>query len=419
MPYTFIDRLKHGWNAFKSRDPTAGYADIGPGYGVRPDRVRLRVSSERTIISAINTRIALDVADTTIVHARMDYNGRFVDTIDSGLNYCITEEANIDQTGKAFMQDVAASMLDEGVVAMVPVETTLNPNNTASFDVKQLRTGKILEWYPKHVRVSLYNENHGRKEEIVLPKSIVGIVENPLYPVMNEPNSTMRRLAYKLSLLDSIDEQASSGKLDMIIQLPYMLKSQLRKQQAEERRTELERQLSSAKLGIGYIDGTEKVIQLNRPLENNLLAQIEYLTKLLYSQLGLSEGIFDGTATNEVLTNYYSRTVEPIVAAISNEMQRKFLSKTARTQHQAIYYFRDPFKFVPVSQIAEMADTFTRNEIMTSNEIRQVIGMKTSEDPRADELRNKNLNESGEDLMIDEPYAEEAAADEYADIASE
>lgn len=411
MPYTFIDRLKHGWNAFKNRDPTY-YGDYGVGWSSRPDRIRLRPSSEKTIVSSINTRIALDVADTRMIHARLDQNGKFLKGIDSGLNYCLTTEANIDQTGRAFMLDVAASMLDEGVVAIVPVDTILNPKNTMSYDIKTLRVGKVVEWYPRHVRVNLYNDTTGRKQEIVLPKSIVALPENPLSPVMNEPNSTMRRLAYKLSLLDAIDEQTSSGKLDMIIQLPYLVKSELRKKQADERREELERQLSSSKHGIGYIDGTEKVIQLNRPIENNLLNQIEYLTKMLYSQLGLSDGIFDGTASNEVLTSYYSRTVEPVVAAIANEMNRKFLSKTARSQGQSIYYYRDPFKFVPVSQIAEMADTFTRNEIMTSNEIRQIIGMKSSDDPRANELRNKNLNQSQEDQMLDYPMDEEAVNEE-------
>lgn len=411
MPYTFMDRLKHGWNAFKNRDPTY-YGDYGAGWSYRPDRIRLRPSSEKTIVSSINTRIALDVADTTMIHARLDQNGKFLYGIDSGLNYCLTTEANIDQTGRAFMLDVAASMLDEGVVAIVPVDTTINPNNTMSYDIKSLRVGKVVEWYPQHVRVNLYNDTTGRKQEIVLPKSIVALPENPLSPVMNEPNSTMRRLAHKLSLLDAIDEQTSSGKLDMIIQLPYLVKSELRKKQADERREELERQLSSSKHGIGYIDGTEKVIQLNRPIENNLLNQIEYLTKMLYSQLGLSDGIFDGTASNEVLTSYYSRTVEPVVAAIANEMNRKFLSKTARSQGQSIYYYRDPFKFVPVSQIAEMADTFTRNEIMTSNEIRQIIGMKSSDDPRANELRNKNLNQSQEDQMLDYQMDEEAVNEE-------
>lgn len=413
MPYTFVDRLKHGWNAFKNRDPTYE-GDYGIGWSSRPDRVRLRPSSEKTIVSSINTRIALDVADATMLHARMDQNGKFLGTIDSGLNYCLTTEANIDQTGRAFMLDVVASMLDEGVVAIVPVDTTLNPKNTMSYDIKSLRVGKVTEWYPQHIRVNLYNDLTGRKQEIVLPKSMVALPENPLSSVMNEPNSTMRRLAYKLSLLDAIDEQTSSGKLDMIIQLPYLVKSELRKKQADERRDELERQLSSSRHGIGYIDGTEKVIQLNRPIENNLLTQIEYLTKMLYSQLGLSDGIFDGTASNEVLTNYYSRTVEPVVAAIANEMSRKFLSKTARSQGQSIYYFRDPFKFVPVSQIAEMADTFTRNEIMTSNEIRQIIGMKASDDPRANELRNKNLNQSEEDRMLDQPIDEEAINNEIS-----
>lgn len=396
-------RLKSAWNAFRNRDPTNEFGvGLGPGYSSRPDRARLRITSERTIISSINTRIAIDVADTTIVHARMDENGKFLDTIGSGLNKCLTMEANLDQTGKAFIQDAAMSLCDEGCIAIVPVDTTRNPRETSSFDIQSLRVGQITQWYPEHVRVNLYNEGTGHKEEIVLPKRTVAIVENPLYSVMNEPNSTLRRLAYKLSLLDAVDEQMRSGKLDLIIQLPYAVKSDLRKKYANDRRAELESQFESSRHGIAYIDGTEKIVQLNRPVENNLMTQIEYLTSMLYSQLGLSQGIFDGTATNEVLTNYYSRTIEPIVSAITNEMNRKFLSKTARSQRQAIYYFRDPFKFVPVSQIADMADKFTRNEIMTSNELRQIIGMKTSTDPSADELRNKNISQPGEEGMLEE-----------------
>lgn len=394
MEYTFGARLKHAWNAFLNRDPTSDFdPNIGASYSYRPDRVRLRAGNERSIIASIYTRIALDVAQTNIVHARIDENDRFIDTIDTGLNRCLTLEANVDQTSKAFILDVVLSMFDEGCVAIVPVETTLNPKVTGSYDILSMRTARIVEWYPKHVRVNLYNEQTGRKEDLTLPKSMVAIVENPFYSVMNEPNSTLRRLTRKLNILDAIDEQSGSGKLDLIIQLPYIVKGDARKKQAEERRNAIERQLTGSKYGIAYTDGTEKITQLNRSVENNLMNQIEYLTTMLYSQLGLTQSVFDGTANNEVLTNYYSRTVEPIVAAIADEMKRKFLTKTARTQHQSIYFFRDPFKFVPVEQVAEIADKFNRNEIMSSNEIRQIVGMKTVSDPRADELRNKNISD--------------------------
>ncbi|MDO4802755.1 MAG: phage portal protein [Prevotellaceae bacterium] len=409
MEYSFGSRLKHAWNAFMNRDPTAEFRrDIGPGYSARPDRVKLRVGNERSIISSIYTRIAIDVAETTICHARMDDNGKFLETINSGLNECLTVEANIDQTSKAFLMDAVLSMFDEGVVAIVPVDTTMSPINTGSYEINSLRTGKIVDWYPEHVKVRLYNDRTGNKEEIILPKKTVAIVENPFYSVMNEPNSTLRRLVYKLNLLDAVDEQSSSGKLDLIIQLPYVVKSETRRDQAMKRRKEIEEQLTGSKYGIAYTDGTERITQLNRSVDNNLMNQIEYLTTMLYSQLGLTQSVFDGTATNEVLTNYYSRTVAPIVAAFANEMKRKFLTKTARSQNQSIFYFSDPFKFVPVAQIADIADKFTRNEIMSSNEVRQIVGMKASEDPRADELRNKNLSEPKEanDEVYEDPEEE-------------
>ena len=395
MLENFGSRWKRTWNAFLNRDPTREYDyNIGAGYSRRPDQVRLNLGNERSIISSVYTRIAMDVAGTTIQHVRLDENGRFLDLIPSGLNNCFNLEANIDQTGRAFIQDIVMSMFDEGCVAIVPVDTTEDPLVTGSYDVLSLRTAKIIQWYPRQVRLRLYNDRTGQKEEITLPKSMVGIIENPLYSVMNEPNSTLRRLIHKLNLLDAIDEQSSSGKLDLIIQLPYVVKSEARKRQAEERRLAIENQLSGSKYGIAYTDGTEHITQLNRSVENNLMGQIEYLTTMLYSQLGLTQSVFDGTADAKVLTNYFSRSIEPIVGAIVNESNRKFLTKTARSQRQAVFYFRDPFKFIPVDQISEMADKFTRNEIMTSNEVRQIIGMKASNDPNADQLRNKNLSKA-------------------------
>lgn len=388
-------RLKHAWDAFRDKDPTPHQAySIGAGYGQRPDRKILRLGNERSIISSIYTRMAVDVAETTIQHVRTDENGRFLEVIGSSLNNCLTTEANIDQTGKAFIMDVAMSMFDEGCVAIIPSMTDVNPILNGSYDIKSLRTAKIVQWFPEWVRVLAYNEKTGKKEELTLPKKICAIVENPFYAVMNEPNSTLRRLIRKMNMLDAVDEQSSSGKLDLIIQLPYVVKSEARKQQAEQRRKEIEEQLSGTKYGIAYTDGTEKITQLNRSIENGLLKQVEYLTTMLYSQLGLTTKIFEGTASDAELSNYYSRTIEPVVSAIVDEMNRKFLTKTARSQHQAIYYFRDPFKFIPVTQIADIADKFTRNEIMTSNEIRQIIGMKASNDPRANELLNKNLSYS-------------------------
>ena len=387
----FIDRTRRAWNAFMNRDPTTPtYTDIGGGYANRPDRVRLRPGNEQTIISSIYTRIALDVSQTTIIHARMDENGRYAETLDTGLNRCLTFEANIDQSGKAFVIDTVMSLCDDGSVAIVPVDTVGSPLD-GSFEIKTMRVGKIEQWYPRYVRVLVYNDRTGQREPLILPKESVAIVENPLYSVMNEPNSTLRRLAYKLAMLDAVDEQSSSGKLDLIIQLPYTIKSELRKKQADARRKEIEEQLTGTKYGIAYTDGTEKITQLNRSIENNLMNQIEYLTNMLYSQLGLTKAVFDGTASEDELNNYYARTIEPIVAAIADAMNRRFLTKTAITQGQRIYYYRDPFKFVTASKMGELGERFTRNEILTTNEVRQAIGMKTSTDPNADELRNKNL----------------------------
>ena len=391
MGMSFGSRLKHAWNAFTGTDYTT-YQDVGPGYSSRPDRIRLTRGNERSIITSVYNRIALDVAALNVQHIRLDENGRFLSVIQDGLNTCLTVEANIDQTARAFIQDIVVSMLDEGCVAIVPVDTTYDPSVTGSYDIQTMRVGKILDWYPQHVRVRLYNERTGTKENILVPKSTVAIVENPLYAVVNEPNSTMQRLIRKLNLLDVIDEQSGSGKLDLIIQLPYVIRTETRRQQAENRRKDIEAQLSGTKYGIAYADGTERITQLNRSVNNNLMSQIEYLTSMLYSQLGITQSILDGTADEKTMLNYNNRTIEPIISAIVDEMKRKFLTKTARSQSQSISFFRDPFKLVPVNDIAEIADKFTRNEIMTSNEIRQVIGMKPSDDPRADELRNKNLS---------------------------
>lgn len=390
-----LDRLQHGWNAFiNNKDPTI--VERGIGYSYRPDRPRFTRGNERSIVTSIFNRIAMDVSIIDIEHVKLDEDGRFIGVIDSGLNNCLTLEANLDQTGRAFIQNAVMSMLDEGCVALVPIDTTLNIK-TNSFDVKTIRVGRILEWYPKDVKVTVYNENTGRKEDIIVPKKSVAIVENPFFSVINEYNSTMQRLIRKLNLLDAIDEQSGSGKLDLIIQLPYALKGEIRKNNAEERRTNLENQLNNSKLGIGYIDSTEHVIQLNRSLDNNLMKQIEYLTNMLYSQLGITQSILDGTADDKTMMNYFSRTIEPIVFAIVCEMRRKFLSKTARTQKQSIFYFRDPFKLVPVTELADIADKLTRNEIASSNEMRQKMGWKPSSDPKADELRNKNLSAPAED----------------------
>ena len=397
METSFGSRLKHAWNVFTNKDPTGFYRrDLGSSYYYRPDRPRLSRGNERSIVTSIFNRIALDVASMDIRHCRLDDDKRYLEDMDSGLNDCLTIEANIDQTPRAFIQDVVLSMFDEGCVAIVPVDTTDNPDITQAFDVNSLRTGKILEWYPAHVKVRVYNDKTGKKEDIILPKKSVGIIENPLFSVINEPNSTVQRLIRKLNLLDVIDEQSSSGKLDLIIQLPYVIKTDARRQQAEERRKDIEMQLSGSKYGIAYTDGTERITQLNRSVDNNLLKQIEYLTSMAHAQLGITQTILDGTADDKTMLNYYNRTIEPIISAIVDEMKRKFLSKTARSQKQSIMFFRDSFKLVPVNDIAEIADKFTRNEIMTSNEIRQKIGMKPSSDPKADELRNSNISQPDE-----------------------
>ena len=406
MEQSFTSRLKHAWNVFRSRDPTVEFRDTGASYYNRPDRPRFTRGNERSITTSVLNRITLDASAIDILHVRLDKNGRFLEEINSGLNNCLKLSANTDQTGRAFKQDVVMSMLDEGCVAIVPTDTTMNPKATDSYDIETMRVGKIIQWRPQHVQVRLYNEQTGKKEEIWLPKKMVAIVENPLYAVMNEPNSTMQRLIHKLGLLDITDEQTASGKLDLIIQLPYVIKTDARRQQAENRRKDIEMQLAGSKYGIAYTDGTEKITQLNRSLENNLMKQVEYLTNQLYSQLGITQTILDGTADEKTMLNYYSRTIEPIVSAIADEMKRKFLTKTARTQNQSIEFFRNPFKLVPVNDIAEIADKFTRNEIMTSNEIRQIVGMKPSDDPKADELRNSNIAETKEDPGMYKEYTE-------------
>ena len=409
------NRLQHAWNAFLNRDPTYWRASYGPASYYRPDKIRPTMGNERSMVSSVYNRIALDVAYIDIFHARLDDDGRYTEQISSGLNECLNLSANIDQTGKAFIQDIVMSMMDEGVVAIVPVDTTINPEKSGSFDILSMRTGKIKEWYPEHVTVELYNEKTGRKEDLLLPKNTIGIIENPLYAVMNEPNSTLQRLIRKLNLLDVIDEQSGSGKLDLIIQLPYVIKTPARKQQAEERRRDIEMQLAGSKYGIAYTDGTEKITQLNRPVENNLMKQIEYLTNMLYSQLGLTQEILNGSADEKTMLNYYNRTIEPIVSSIVDEMKRKFLTKTARTQGQSIVYFRNPFKLVPVAELAEISDKLTRNEIASSNEIRQIIGWKPSDEPGADELRNKNLNQSKEELQSSDKIQNEVKNDEKED----
>lgn len=388
------DRIQHAWNAFfNNRDPTENYTyqDLGVSYGYRPDRMRFSKGNERSIVTAILNRIAVDCAAVDIRHVQLDKNGRYSQDRDSGLHYCLTQEANVDQTGRAFIQDVIQSMMDEGCVAIVPVDTTSNPKITDSFDIKSLRTGKILEWFPKHVKVRVYNELTGKKEDVVLPKKTVGIVENPFYAVMNEPNSTLQRLIRKLNLLDAIDEQSGSGKLDLIVKLPYSVKSPTRRTQAEDRRRDIETQLASSKYGIAYVDATESITQLNRPVENNLMKQIEYLTSMLYSQLSITQAVMDGTADDKTMLNYNNRTVVAFLTPVVEEMKRKFLTKTARSQNQSIMFFMDPFKLVPVAQLAEISDKLTRNEIATSNEIRQVIGWKPSDDPKADMLVNSNI----------------------------
>lgn len=396
---SLLDRIQHGWNAFKNnRDPTMYYRDLGPSYSVRPDRPRFTRGNERSIVTSVYNRIALDVAAIDIKHCKLDENDRFISIVNSKLNGCLNLEANIDQTSRAFKQDIVMSLFDEGCVAVVPVDTDFNPTITGSYDILTMRTAKITEWFPEHVKVELYNDKIGRKKDLILPKNTVAIIENPLYAIMNEPNSTMQRLIRKLNLLDAIDEQSGAGKLDMIIQLPYVIKSPARKQQAEERRKDIESQLAGSKYGIAYTDGTERITQLNRSVDNNLMKQIEYLTSMLYSQLGIAQSILDGTADEKTMNNYYNRSVEPVISAIVDEFKRKFLTKTARTQKQSILFFRDPFKLVPVNDIAEIADKFTRNEIMSKNEFRQIVGMKPSDDPKADQLINSNISQSAEVL---------------------
>lgn len=396
------DRFKHIWNVFNNKDPTASryyrtQYDVGPSTSYRPDRVRFSRGNERSIVTSIYNRIAMDAAQIDIQHIRMDENNRFTSVIDSDLNNCLTVEANIDQAARAFRQDIFMSMLDEGCVAIVPVDTDDDPNETSSYKILTMRTGKVMEWFPKHVKVRLYNEAEGRQEDVLLDKSTTAIVENPLFAVINEPNSTMQRLSRKLALLDAVDEQTSSGKLDLIIQLPYVIKTDARQKQADKRRRDIERQLSEGKYGIAYTDGTERITQLNRPVENNLMKQIEYLTNLVFSQLSVTQAILDGSADEKTMLNYYNRTIEPMLTAVTEEMNRKFLTKTARSQLQKITFFRDPFRLVPVNDLAEISDKMTRNEILTSNEVRQIIGMKPSKDPNADVLRNKNLSAAKED----------------------
>lgn len=394
-----LDRFQNAWNAFRNKDPSNGsYFSYGESSSIRPDRPRLIRGSERSIINSIINRISIDTSSIDIKHVRLDENQRYTEDVNSGLNNCLTLEANLDQTSRSFFQDVVTSMLDEGCVAVIPVDTSIDPRNTDSYDILSLRTGKILEWYPKHIRVQVYNERTGRKEEIVVEKRTTAIIENPMYSVMNEYNSTMQRLIRKLALLDITDESTASGKMDLIIQLPYTIKTETRKAQAESRKKDIEMQLATSKYGIAYIDSTEKITQLNRSVENNLMKHVEYLTSMLYSQLGLTAEVMNGTADEQTMLNYNNRTIEPILSAIVDEFKRKFLTKTARTQSQSIEFFRDPFRLVPVNNIAEIADKFTRNEIMTSNEIRQIVGMKPSKDPKADELRNKNLSQSNADI---------------------
>ena len=408
-----MERFKKSWNAFVgNQEQVIQYRDIGTSYSYRPDRIRLTRGNDRSIVTSVFNRISIDCASISIRHVRLDENDRYLEDVDSGLNNCLTIEANADQTGRAFIMDTVMSMFDEGCVALVPVDTDVDPDVTDSYKILSMRTGKILEWFPAHVKVRVYNEQTGQKEDIILQKRSVGIIENPLYAIMNEPNSTMQRLIRKLALLDVTDEKTASGKLDLIIQLPYIIKTDTRRAQAEERRKDIEMQLSESAHGIAYIDGTEKVTQLNRPVENNLMKQIEYRTGILYSQLGITQAILDGTADDKTMLNYYTRTVEPIVSAISDELKRKFLTKTARSQGQSILYFRDPFKLVPVNDIAEIADKFTRNEIMTSNEIRQIVGMRPSTDPKADELRNSNISRSNDYEDVD-PKQSAKETDDY------
>lgn len=400
MGLTFGERLKHSWNAFMNKDPTEDkrYIELGPSNTRRPDMFRATRGTEKTIVTAIYTRIAIDVAALTFEHVKVDENGRYTETIKSGLNYTLTTETNIDQTARAFIQDVVMSMFDEGVVAIVPVDTTYNPLRTGSYDIQTMRVGSVVEWFPQYVKVKLYNDRTGKHEEKILPKKMVSIIENPLYAVMNEPNSVAKRLIRKLNILDAVDEQSGSGKLDLIIGLPYVIKTEARREQAERRRKDIEQQLSGSKYGIAYTDGTEHITQLNRSVENNMFSQIQYLTEMLYNQLGMTQNVFNGTATEEEMLNYHSRTIEPIASAITDEMSRKFLTKTARSQHQTIMFFKDPFKLTPTEKLADLSDKLTRNAILSSNELRAIIGYKPVDDARADELSNKNINQSPEEM---------------------
>lgn len=410
-----INRLQHGWNAFTNRDPTLDYRSGEVTYSYRPDRVRFSGGNEKTIVTSIYNRIAIDAAAVDIKHVRLDKNDRYIETIESGLNNCFNIEANIDQSGRAFLQDIYASVLDEGCIAIVPVDTTFNPKVTGSYDITSMRTGKILEWRADSVKVRLYDDRDGKKKDIWVLKRNTAIIENPLYAVINEKNSIMQRLIRKLNLLDAIDEQSGSGKLDLIIQLPYTIRTDLKREQAERRRKEVENQLANSKFGIAYADSTERITQLNRPIENNLMKQIEYLTNMLYSQLGITQAVMDGTADEKTMLRYYNATIEPFVATVVDEIKRKFLTKTARAQHQSILYFRDPFSLVPVNDIAEIADKFTRNEIMTSNEIRQIIGMKPSDDPKADQLVNSNIAQPLESKEEYEQLGEQPLKEEPID----
>ena len=410
-----INRLYHGWNAFMNRDPTLDYRFGEVTYSYRPDRVRFSGGNEKTIVTSIYNRIAIDAAAVDIKHVRLDKNDRYIETIESGLNNCFNIEANIDQSGRAFLQDIYASVLDEGCIAIVPVDTTFNPKVTGSYDITSMRTGKILEWRANSVKVRLYDDRDGKKKDIWVLKRNTAIIENPLYAVINEKNSIMQRLIRKLNLLDAIDEQSGSGKLDLIIQLPYTIRTDLKREQAERRRKEVENQLANSKFGIAYADSTERITQLNRPIENNLMKQIEYLTNMLYSQLGITQAVMDGTADEKTMLRYYNATIEPFVATVVDEIKRKFLTKTARAQHQSILYFRDPFSLVPVNDIAEIADKFTRNEIMTSNEIRQIVGMKPSDDPKADQLVNSNIAQPLESKEEYEQLGEQPLKEEPID----
>lgn len=419
MP-TIFERLQHSWNAFRGRDRPVQYADLGLSSYRRPDRTYLRVSNERSIITAIYNRIAMDVAANKIEHVKLDDNARYVETVKDGLNNCLSLEANLDQTSRAFIQDAVLSMFDEGCIAIVPIDTSIDPNKSASFDIQSMRVGKITQWYPEHVRVQVYNEKRGIKEELTVPKRMVSIIENPFYAVMNEANSTLQRLIRKLNILDAIDEQSGAGKLDLIIQLPYVIKSTARQEQAEARRKQIETQLAGSKYGIAYTDGTERITQLNRPVENNLMSQIEYLMNTLYSQLGITPEILNGTADEKTMLNYNNRTIEPILAALVDEMKRKFLTKTARTQGHSIIFSSEPFKLVPINNIADIADRFTRNEILSPNEIRQIIGFKPVADQQADELRNRNLNKTADEIspLATDEINQNGSSDQIAEESS-